>query len=41
MALRLLHEQDYNQQLSADQEKKSLYGEIFTPFSLIKNMFKN
>lgn len=39
MAIRSIHEKDYKQEITADQEKKSLYGEIFTPFSLIKDMF--
>ena len=31
--------QTYNQKLTVNKDKKSKYGEIFTPFSLIKEMF--
>ena len=30
---------NYKQNLTTDKEKKNLYGEIFTPFSLIKKIF--
>lgn len=40
MAIRSLNFSDYKQTLSTTPEKKAKYGEIFTPFSLIANMFE-
>jgi 16S rRNA G966 N2-methylase RsmD len=39
MAIRTINKLDYQQNLSTQQDKKEKYGEIFTPFSLIKEMF--
>jgi len=39
MAIRTVNQLDYHQNLSTQQDKKSVYGEIFTPFSMIKEMF--
>tara|TARA_B100000902_G_scaffold222214_1_gene211142 strand:+ start:84 stop:1472 length:1389 start_codon:yes stop_codon:yes gene_type:complete len=39
MAIRSINKIDYVQNLSTQSDKKSMYGEIFTPFSLIKDMF--
>lgn len=39
MAIRNLNPGDYQQRLSTKLENKHQYGEIFTPFSLIKDMF--
>lgn len=39
MAIRTIDRLDYQQNLSTQQDKKVAYGEIFTPFSMIKEMF--
>lgn len=39
MAIRSINQMDYQQNLSTQQDKKAAYGEIFTPFSMIKEMF--
>ena len=39
MAIRVIEKNKYHQHLSTNKEKKQTYGEIFTPFSLIKDMF--
>lgn len=39
MAIRTINRLDYQQNLSTQPDKKSLYGEIFTPFTMIKEMF--
>ena len=39
MSIRSIKKDDYQQELCVSQENKQLYGEIFTPFSLIDIMF--
>ena len=39
MAIRNLNPNDYQQRLGTNIMKKHQYGEIFTPFTLIKDMF--
>ena len=40
MAIRTINRLEYQQNLSTQKEKKAAYGEIFTPFSMIKEMFE-
>ena len=40
MSIKNLDLNSYNQNLTVNKENKELYGEIFTPFSLIKDMFE-
>ena len=39
MSIQAISKEDYQQDLHVSQENKQLYGEIFTPFSLINIMF--
>ena len=39
MSIQTIGKEDYQQDLHVSQENKQLYGEIFTPFSLINIMF--
>lgn len=39
MSIKSIKKEDYQQELCVSQENKQLYGEIFTPFSLIDIMF--
>lgn len=39
MSIKSIKKEDYQQELRVSQENKQLYGEIFTPFSLIDIMF--
>ena len=39
MSIKIIKQEDYEQNLSINQEAKLLYGEILTPFSLIDDMY--
>ena len=41
MSIKTLDFKSYNQDLTVNPENKLLYGEIFTPFSLIEKMFES
>ena len=39
MSIKIIKQEDYEQNLSINPEAKLLYGEILTPFSLIDDMY--